>query len=191
MHLYPREQYKSKTVKLHLCCRLITKPRSLVCKTGLPLLPLHAILCHLTVWGCFIMVTDMLSFWVSSKQQNRPVPAAPSGGKAGKVLSFPQINYLLKSQQQLVCWFEFYPQCKHRKKKRLKKQKAVMVKQRFGCHLLRQDLPLTLQHKHTWLWLKPHCSQEDLITFQTQEGSIIPQKPVFHSIPGAFTSPLI
>lgn len=53
MHLYPREQYKSKTVKLHLCCRLITKPRSLVCKTGLPLLPRHAILCILTIRGIF------------------------------------------------------------------------------------------------------------------------------------------
>lgn len=51
------------------------------------------------------MVTDMLSFWVSLEQQNRAVTvfAAPSGGKAGNVLSLPQINYLLKSEQQLVC----------------------------------------------------------------------------------------
>lgn len=173
MHLYPREQYKSKTVKLHLCCRLITKPRSLVCKTGLPLLPLHAILCNLTVWGCFIMVTDMFSIWVSSKQQNTPVPAATSGEKAGNMLSFPQINYLLKSQQQLVCWFEFYPQYKHRKKKRLQKQKAAMVKWRFGCHLLGQDLPLTLQHTHGCDWKPMALRKIWLLSKHKKEASFL------------------
>lgn len=66
-----------------------------------------------------------------------------------------------------------------------------MAKLMSGCHLLEHDLSLTLQQKHTWLWLKAHRSQEDLITFQTQEGSIIPQKAVFQSIPGVFTSPFI
>lgn len=72
------------------------------------------------------MVTNTLSFWVSLKRRNRTatVFAAPSGGKAGSVLSLPQINYLLKSQQQLVCWFEFYLAFKHKNKRRLKKAKS-------------------------------------------------------------------
>lgn len=50
------------------------------------------------------MVTDMLSCWVTLKEQNRTVIvfAAPLERKAGSMLTLPLINYLLRSQQ-LVC----------------------------------------------------------------------------------------
>lgn len=67
--------------------------------------PIHLLYALKQHGGYFIMITDKLSFCVTLKEQNGTVTifAEPSVGKAGNVLSLPQINCLLKLHQQLAC----------------------------------------------------------------------------------------